>query len=47
MMARYRCASCHYVYDRNSRKEWIKSFCGNNGQWTRLMRIRRLRRRAA
>ena len=37
---KYRCAICHRLYDRDSNKAWIKSYCGKKGKMTRLMRYR-------
>lgn len=40
---KYRCALCHRLYDRDSNKAWIKSYCSAMGIMTRLMKYTLLR----
>jgi hypothetical protein len=37
---KYRCAKCRRLYDRDSVKEWIKSYCSKMGIITRLMKYK-------
>ena len=34
----YRCSKCKRLYERDSTKAWIKSYCGKTDQYARLMR---------
>ena len=34
---KYRCAQCHRLYDRDSNKVWIKSYCSKMNRMTRLI----------
>ena len=36
---KYRCSKCRRLYDRDSTKAWIKSFCTETHQHARLMRV--------
>lgn len=38
-MARYRCPHCKLIVIRDSRKAWIKSWCGRFERYVRLMRM--------
>ena len=37
---KYRCALCRRLYDRDSNKAWIKSYCSAMGSITRLMKYK-------
>jgi phage FluMu protein Com len=37
---KYRCAKCHRLYNRDSDKAWIKSYCTSTGMTTRLMKYK-------
>ena len=36
----YRCSKCKRLYERDSTKAWIKSYCGKTDQYARLMRVK-------
>ena len=36
---KYRCSKCRRLYDRDSTKAWIKSYCEPTKQLARLMRV--------
>ena len=36
---KYRCSKCRRLYERDSTKAWIKSFCTETYQHARLMRV--------
>ena len=36
---KYQCSKCRRLYDRDSTKAWIKSFCTETYQHARLMRV--------
>jgi len=38
--SKYRCKWCKKVVLRDSTKAWIRSWCDETGQWTRLMRVK-------
>ena len=35
---KYRCVHCNEVYERDSEKAWIKSYCTKTDQYVRLMK---------
>ena len=35
----YRCSKCKRLYERDSKKAWIKSYCLKTDQHARLMRV--------
>ena len=35
---KYRCVHCNEVYERDSDKAWIKSYCTKTDQYVRLMK---------
>ena len=37
---KYRCAQCHRLYDRDSNKAWIKSYCSKMDRVTRLIKYK-------
>jgi len=37
---KYRCAICHRLYDRDSNKAWIKSYCSKMDRVTRLIKYK-------
>lgn len=39
---RYRCSKCKQVYERDSDKTWIKSYCSNTGLEARLIKEKRV-----
>lgn len=39
---RYRCSKCKQVYERDSDKAWIKSYCSNTGTEARLIKEKRM-----
>ena len=38
---RYRCSKCKQVYERDSDKAWIKSYCNETDQYARLIKEKR------
>jgi|Laugrespbdmm15sd_2_1035082.scaffolds.fasta_scaffold169186_2 hypothetical protein len=38
---RYRCSKCKQVYERDSGKAWIKSYCNETDQYARLIKEKR------
>ena len=36
----YRCPLCGLKYVRKDKRAWIKSYCGENHKYTRLMKIK-------
>ena len=38
-MAKYRCKHCRKIMDRDSDKQWIKSYCETTGKNARLQRV--------
>lgn len=38
-MSKYRCKLCGKVLERDSDKQWIKSYCEETGRDTRIWRI--------
>lgn len=39
-MGRYRCKHCGKTQERDSNKQWIKSYCETAGRYTRLWRMK-------
>jgi len=39
-MAKYQCPLCKKIVERESMKQWIKSYCEKTGKNTRLQRIK-------
>ena len=39
---KYRCSKCRQVYERDSDKAWIKSYCSNTGLEARLIKEKRV-----
>lgn len=39
-MAKYRCKHCKKVVERDSDKQWIKSYCEETGKNVRLQRVK-------
>ena len=35
---KYRCSKCHMLYERESTKQWIKSYCAKTGKDARLVK---------
>lgn len=40
-MAKYRCSSCEQVVERDSDKQWIKSWCDNTDRPVDLLRVKK------
>ena len=36
----YKCSKCKGLYERDSLKKWIKSYCLKTDQYARLMQIK-------
>jgi DNA-directed RNA polymerase subunit RPC12/RpoP len=39
---KYKCSKCKQVYERDSDKAWIKSYCSNTGTDARLIKEKRM-----
>jgi len=39
-MAKYRCKHCGKVVERDSDKEWIKSYCSETGRDTHITKVK-------
>lgn len=42
---KYRCNVCGQIVGRDSRKQWLKSYCQNMNKQARLYRMRSMRKK--
>jgi endogenous inhibitor of DNA gyrase (YacG/DUF329 family) len=36
----YKCAHCQKIVEREDQRQWIKSYCEETGQYTRLIKLK-------